>query len=448
MSLLAADSPLDAKHRKASRRHFFLGVILALATLIIGIVVSLIVVRSRLVALKLRIDRVASEFDLSVSWGESTSFQAFWISVSNGRPPDFLTDCFQDINHIYVTDLKGGLPPQLFDDLNRFENVTSLDWLDPRHSVEVAKLARQQRDLNSFGLVTKNLKDPELDHAPLFAELHTLAIDGLQSRDLTGEFLQAAVGHAPHLDQLLLHHMNLTAGACQSLGRLTTIEYLDLKGCRLTSEWAQHLAGLTRLKNLNLDDTQVDDQLATTFSAWKVLEVLSVKRTLLTARGLGELQHCPELKRLETGGKRGTPELLAQLRKCVKLRTTDIVWTGDFSSDELAQFQDLPDLTYLYFADFSDVNARHLAQCSHVTGLDIHSNRLTLQGVHELMQLPDLHHLKLSGSNWGPELVEILDESLSLETVKVLGRTWKTEEFEDLRLELAQPPFPQDRPGI
>lgn len=441
MAASLTDSTRDQPQRPTSCRRFVLGVILVVAMLVMGIIVALFVVRSQLVALKRRIDRIAHEFllDVEVRWGESTSFQQFWQNVSHKVPPEFLTDCFQDINHIYVRDLKEGLPPQLFEDLNRFDNVSTLHWLDTRNSVEVAKLARQQRDLNDFSFVTKGLRDRDLDHAPLFARLHTLAIDGLQSRDLTGQFLQAAVGHAPYLDQLWLHHMNLTANACEALGQLTTIEYLDLTGCRLTSEWAQPLASLTKLKNLNLDDTQVDDQLAATFAAWKVLEVLNVKRTLLTARGLGGLQHCPQLKRLETGGKRGTPGLLAQLRKCVKLRTTDIVWTGDFSRDELAQFKDLADLTYLYFADFSDANARHLTQCTHLTGLDIHSNRLTLQGVHELMQLPDLHHLKLSGSTWGPELVEILDESLSLETVKVLGRTWKTEEFEDLRAKLADP---------
>ena len=52
------------------------------------------------------------------------------------------------------------------------------------------------------------------------------------------------------------------------------------------------------------------------------------------------------------------------------------------------------------------------------------------------MQMADLRHLKLYGQDWGPELVDVLYESPTLETVKILDRLWEWWEFEDLRVRL------------
>ena len=52
------------------------------------------------------------------------------------------------------------------------------------------------------------------------------------------------------------------------------------------------------------------------------------------------------------------------------------------------------------------------------------------------MQLPELHYLKLTGREWSPELVDVLDESLTLESVNVLGRAWEWSDFEGLREKL------------
>ncbi len=116
--------------------------------------------------------------------------------------------------------------------------------------------------------------------------------------------------------------------------------------------------------------------------------------------------------------------------------TVDIVWSGSFSESDLASFNALPDLTYLYFADIGDSEASHLLQCEHMIGLDIQSNRLTLDGIRSLMQMPDLHFVALAGKVWGPELVDVLYESPTLEHVRILDRIWEWWEFEDLRKRL------------
>lgn len=476
--------PVDgSKQPVSSRRRFFVWISISFASLLIGVCIAVFVVRSQLRARKRRLDHVAAQHKIDLRWNESIPW---------GRPfdrhleslHDFVGDFFQEIGYLSVGEIDEDLPPDFFEDLSHYNQLHWLEWQTPRHSLELARILSYQRDLVSAVLVMRHLRDRDLQVIPQNVRLETFGIDGLESWDLSGRFLQQFVGQTPNLESLMLRHLKLDNEACAAIGRLTSLEYLDLAGCQLTldsvksltklsglknldihgatvderfgdvlgalttltmleaygstvtSESMKQLLNLSRLQYLDISDTSVDDQFASTLEKLTTLVDLRIERTPLTSRGLHGLDRCPGLKRLKTGGKRGDPELLSHLCHCRHLSMVDVAWSGDFSASEMAGFNALPKLSYLYFSEMGDTTTRHLLLCEHVTGLDIHSDRLTIDGVRSLMQMTDLRYLKLAGKVWGPELVDVLYESPTLESVKILDREWEWWEFEDLREKL------------
>ncbi|MES2791770.1 MAG: hypothetical protein V4719_19275 [Planctomycetota bacterium] len=415
---------------RSSRRKFFLSIIIGFAVLVVGLVVSLIVVRSQNIARMERIRQVAAQHQFTLHLGTSFYLPPDYEPYLGWLRP-YVADYFEEIQFISLDELTADLPPTFFDDLSHFHRIGSIHWLIPRHSKEIVGLLRHQQQLYACDFAPRNLQDEDLECISQSPYLHSLYMNGLESKDVKGRFLKAAA--AAPLDTLTLHMVNLDDAGCQAIGRLKTLQHLDLSGCELNSESAKAFTGLSSVIYLTVDDTAVDDQFGATLGALPALEHLSVEGTLLTEQGLQHLEHCRVLSQLYTDGKRGGPELLAHLCHCVRLKSVDIVWSGKFSASEMANFNALPDLTYLYFSDIGDSEAAHLLQCKHLTRLDIHSSRMTSVGVGSLMQLPDLRHLKLAGKEWGPELVEVLYESPTLETVKILDREWEWWQFEDLR---------------
>ncbi|MDB5340616.1 MAG: hypothetical protein JWN70_6235 [Planctomycetaceae bacterium] len=400
-----------------------------------GFAAAMTAARSQTVARNARLNHIAYQHHISLRWTENIPFRRTYLRYFN-QLPSLVHDSVLDIYDIHVPEGDAVLPPTFFHDLNHFNHIEKLYWNIPRHSAEVAKLVAHQQNLRELSLVTKNLQDSDLDCVSQFSNLNTLAIDGLESKHLRGQFLQAAVGNSPQLKRLIVHHVNLSDEASQNIGKLTTLTNLDLTGSELTSKSASCLSGIPLLDDLTLNEIPIDDAFGATLTKLTELKFLRVKGTLLTSAALQNLEHCPSLILLETGGKQGDSELLSHVSKCPKLKVIDIVWTGKFSSGDIANFNQFPGASYLYFADIGDTEAEHLVQCEHLTGLDIHSTRLTLLGVRSLMGMTDLRHLKLAGTAWGPELVDVLEESGTLETVKILDRLWEWWEFEDLREKL------------
>ena len=474
---------MEKPRQRSSSRRFFVCIAIGFALLLIGLSVALIVVRNQLISRKQRLNEVAKQQGITLSWGERIPW---------GRPydrhlkpmHDIVSDYFHEVVHVHDSDKIKDLPASFLDDLNHYSHLDKFKWYTSRHSAEIARLLSHQQNLGTLVFYTKNIQDCDLEPIQRFSSLTNLEIDGLESKHLTGRFLRALVGQTPLLEKLQLYNINLDDEACDAIGNLTSVQSLDLGGSQftsdsvktfaklsalkhlvvdqtifderfttaigslsalttlhapgssLTSESANSLAKLSGLKELDVAKTAVDDRFGVTLGALSNLEDLNVTGTALTSKGLQDLEHCRALERLETGGKSGGPQLLAHLRHCLRLRDADIVWTGSFSESDLASFNALPDLTYLYFADIGDSEASHLLQCEHMIGLDIRSNRLTLDGIRSLMQMPDLHFLALAGKVWGPELVDVLYESPTLEHVRILDRIWEWWEFEDLRKRL------------
>ncbi len=393
--------------------------------------------RSERFARHARISRVAAGHKISVQWQYPDYL--YW-QLQRRFPrlslPNFVFEDPGDVSSVSLNhSLNKQLPDQFYADLQDYRYIYRLTWLDGQDSEAIARILQLQQRLNALTLSVRQFHDWYLNHHSLFVNLDELSIDGLESPELNGSFLQAAVG-AGRLQRLALHHLNLSREACSAIGKLGSLRHVDLTGCRLTSSLASELAGHSQLKRLTLDDTFVDDDFSDKLGCLVAIEKLSVQRTALTAVGLRTLARCTALIDLTTAGIRGDPQLLAALKNCHKLRSVDVVWSGHFSSTEIADFKMIPDVTYLYFAHIGDAEAESLVQCEHLTGLDIHSTRMTLRGIQSLMKMTDLRHLRLAGTAWGRELVDVLYESPTLETVTILDRRWEWWEFENLRQRL------------
>lgn len=439
-------APIPSGGRLSRRRTVLIGLLAAITLLCLGPLFAIFAIRYQNLARVQRIDRVCSRNEAFVLWDLSPlpyRIQAFlWPYWTT---PQFVDDFFQEVTFLRTAERTSDLKSDLFNDLRAFHQIKEIHWLDTRHSAQVAALIRAQKGLRRLLLIGKGLRDADLRSTDLFSHLTELSVDGLESPALEGRFLDTASSTTPLLKVLALNHIQLTSGACIALPRFSNLEFLDLTGSSLSATSALGLAHLPKLKHLTLDGVSVDGALGPTLGSIKTLEHLSIKGMRISDGDLCALASCRRLKTLDTGGRPGSAKLLSSLQKCYTLRSLDIIWTGDFTESDISGFSNLRDVTYLYFANIGDPEAAYLSGCRHLTGLDIQAHQLTVLGVELLMGLPQLRYLNLSGSDWGPELVDLLRQSERLESVKLLGRTWKVSEFDELRQELGKPRGVQPR---
>jgi Leucine rich repeat len=148
-------------------------------------------------------------------------------------------------------------------------------------------------------------------------------------------------------------------------GNLRRLEAIFLQGRvgQVTNDGLANLASLTRLKQLQLHSTAIDDIALDHVSGLTSLRSLALDSTKISDAGLKKLKRLTQLTYLSLQSTSITDGGLAELSGLVNLESLDLIHTG-VSDAGLMHLKGMKRLTYLYVADtmVTDVGLRRLQE--------------------------------------------------------------------------------------
>jgi hypothetical protein len=107
----------------------------------------------------------------------------------------------------------------------------------------------------------------------------------------------AALASLP-IKHLSLVDCELTEQTFQAIGKISALEELWLANSRMKADWIKHLAGLSKLKDLNLSGADFDDAAAVYVAKLPNLDEITLNSTNLGDTGFQILVALPKLKKL------------------------------------------------------------------------------------------------------------------------------------------------------
>ena len=106
----------------------------------------------------------------------------------------------------------------------------------------------------------------------------------------------------PKIRSVLLTERNIDDDGLAILGRLTTLQNLDLRDCPISNQGLAHLAGLKKLRGLKLSGkkglTAVDDGGLAHLAELKNLKAFGCDYLWVSEEGLEHLKNCQRLEEL------------------------------------------------------------------------------------------------------------------------------------------------------
>jgi hypothetical protein len=136
--------------------------------------------------------------------------------------------------------------------LNSFERI-QLQSFEGITDEGIEQLA-QSRNLRIIFILNARLTDQSLTALTRLKRLEELGLTG----DFTDNGLASLQKHA-RLKSLFLGSPSITDAGLIQIARLSSLQYLELHGCRVTNDGMNHLAGLRKLRSLDVYGTAVDD---------------------------------------------------------------------------------------------------------------------------------------------------------------------------------------------
>jgi Leucine-rich repeat (LRR) protein len=298
------------------------------------------------------------------------------------------------------------------------------------------------------------------------ARLERAADGSVSAIDLTGSWitdagLERLVTQFPNIGKLTLAHTRITDAGFQHLARLTRVRELDCYFAEFfTADALAHLGSWQRLERLNLRGTRVTSKAFEHIARLKALRDLDMAFSQIDDANLELLAGLPQLERLSLGGTPLTAAGLAQLRLCRALRHLDISGVQRVDSGEwgvalnlaaLAEIGALHNLRSLYLAGATRTDAGadrpglkesvretiegfdRLKGLSQLELLDISRLPVSASALEALSTLPKLTELRASlAPSLGERAVPVLLRFPALRKVRLEG-SMPAEALERLR---------------
>jgi hypothetical protein len=195
----------------------------------------------------------------------------------------------------------------------------------------------------------------------------------------------------------------------QCLKDLSKLKDVKVRGQQITNAGVAHFAGMTNLRVLSLQDTQVDDAGLEQLKGLTNLEDLTLFKARVTAKGLASLSGLTKLKRLNlrATGIDGTG--LRHLKTLQNLKVLDLSETAVSNEglEELAGLTQLEDLN-LWATRVGDAGMPSLCQITSIKRLNLDNVgypdkdiALTDKGVREMARLANLEWTHLGKTKIG-----------------------------------------------
>jgi len=166
--------------------------------------------------------------------------------------------------------------------------------------------------------------------------------------------------------------------------------------CNIDDNDLQHLSGLTGLKYLGLDSTQIKGPGLLHLSGLKSLEALRLGYTEISDDSLKHLAGLKSLKRLDLGGTKVTDDGLIHLRnlsslECLSLESTGISGKGFSSIADTTSINTL----WLNHSDITDEGLKHIAKLKSLERLFLVNTAISDTGIEHISMLKALKELNL-----------------------------------------------------
>jgi hypothetical protein len=254
---------------------------------------------------------------------------------------------------------------------------------------QLAKLPPPDRPFGlAFGSVS--VTNESLKGLDRFRNLEALVLPSYCKVDNAG--LKELAG-LKRLRILELSSSQVSGPGLEHLAGLTRLEYLGLAFLYLKGEGLQHLAGLQELRVLLLHNSSVGPAGAKHLAGLKQLRVLTLVQSGLRDAGLAELAGLTELERLDLLGAEVSDAGLKHLGGMTNLRHLSLSQTfiSDAGLKELASLKKLETL-HLRHDVITDAGVKHLAGLTELRHLDLLATQVSQAAVDDLKKaLPKAH---------------------------------------------------------
>lgn len=225
------------------------------------------------------------------------------------------------LKSLYVSPLESALSPKLFRPLNHLENLEYL-WVCGSSDLNCYKELTSLSKLRRVSLGGTDLEDKDIDILLNFPNVESLdlghnkltdacfdtfaKLTNLQYLDLSNNCI-----HGLNIDRLTklpkLQYLNLELNPISDDALLesplssNSIETLKLSQTKICGKGLLAVKGCTALKDLDLEDTPIDDDSLQYLSS-PTLEKLDLRNTEITEHGIAKLSHVPNLHYIVVDG--------------------------------------------------------------------------------------------------------------------------------------------------
>jgi RNA polymerase sigma factor (sigma-70 family) len=283
------------------------------------------------------------------------------------------------------------------------------------------------------------------------------ALRSLERLDLGNCWITEAgmvhVGRMKSLKSLSLYRSDIDDGGLAQLKELSALESLRLADClHITGAGLAHLAGLSRLRSLDLESTPITDAGLAHLAGLANLEDLNLPDLKITDAGLAHLRGLRSLRRLSlpqgisdtglahVGAVRSLRELfirpgrvtdrgIAPLSALDQLQALNISSgvEGSHVTDAAAVYlSKIPSLRKLGlgYTEIGDKGMEVLARAASLEWLRLYENKVTPDGLRHLAQFPALICVELSGIRGPGASLRHLQPLKNLTMLKVCSNGW------------------------
>ncbi|MEZ6054019.1 MAG: hypothetical protein R3B91_01370 [Planctomycetaceae bacterium] len=229
----------------------------------------------------------------------------------------------------------------------------------------------------------------------------------------------------PHLEKLiLLYNSNsISDNALESIGKITTLKVLDLRGCvRISDVGLAHLSGLTNLVDLRLKTSGVSDEGVAHLEPLKKLRVLHLEQTRVTGEGLAALSGMTDLTELNLYNTQVDDEGLSHLSemsklKWLRLRDTATLGTGLASLEKSRDSLQTLDMSESFV---DDSGLAEIAKFPNLESLNLWAGTFTGDGLNQITSLTKLKELNLQSTDVSDDTLDIVAQLSSLENLNLM----------------------------
>jgi len=185
------------------------------------------------------------------------------------------------------------------------------------------------------------------------------------------------------------------------LGKIPTLQNIDIRGCQVSNDGLEHVAGLAALKALRISGNEdIDGDGLAPVRKLENLKALMLDQLWLYDEDLLHLKNCKNLEELYLSDTSVGDDGMLNLQNLLKLKKLRISKT-QVSNDGLAHLTKVPTLTELDVSECSlidDGGMTHVGALTGLTRLNLWRVQITDAGVAPLASLVNMQWLNLDNS--------------------------------------------------